>query len=930
MSAGRPQKSPMRDPATALRFVSALVVGLVLSAATPAVAQDNGARVADILVEAPAPLLESARAAIVVRRGATFDVADLHRSIQNIYALGRVSDVHVEEEETDAGAILRFTVLPAARLAAFRFEGARPVRRGALEDALTATPGDRITRALIEEQAARVQGVLSDRGYLAARVEPELVLEEEGLDGTLTFHLYPGEATVLSRLDFVGDLGIPESVVRQAFGLTEGGVFRYDQLGAGIERLRQQLATSYYFHAVVEIEDQATNQSENTADLVVRIDAGPRVDLQFLGWDRGPEELREMLPFFEAASVGDWVLKQARSDVIAELQAQGYWKPLVSYGRVRDAAGRNVEVNFTVAPVRRTRVEVVEMRGNDAFPDEVLLELLSTRESSLMNASRFLSTDWEQDQRDLLQFYRRNGYLQARIVDAPVTYEAAIDGLRAAIEIEEGEQTTVGAPRIDVPSSPSNSLSDYGIETDDWLDELATAGGGAYDPDAVRQDETRLRILLANLGFQRAQVASEVAEGADPLVVDVVFAVRPGRRSRVGQVLISGNEHVRDEVIRRQLTLVPGSPFTQESVIVSQSRLYRLGIFSRVAITTAQPDTIAADPTVVVRVTEGSSTRLSWGIGYSTEEQVRGLFILGRDNLWERNHRATVSTRASFAEQRVRFVYTNPYLFGRELEGSAVGFFESVDEEGFKVQRIGTALQFVKRHTDWLTSIGRYSFRDQQTFDVLIDEDELEPEDRAVVVGSLIYSLLADTRPDPIEPRSGGYHTLDAEWAARPFGSESNFVKLFGRSYWYWGGPGDTVLVGAVRAGLALPYGDSIVPLPERFFAGGSTTLRGFGRNLAGPTDDDGNPLGGNVLLIGNLEYRFPVRGNLGAVMFVDVGNVFAEPDTVSMDNVRETLGLGVRYATPIGPLRLDWGYLIDARPGEDPNRFHFAIGQAF
>ena len=421
-----------------------------------------------------------------------------------------------------------------------------------------------------------------------------------------------------------------------------------------------------------------------------------------------------------------------------------------------------------------------------------------------------------------------------------------------------------------------------------------------------------------------------MTEGADPLVVDVAYTVYSGRRSRVGQVLISGNERVDDDVIHRQLTLQPGSPFTQESIILSQSRLYRLGIFSRVEISTAVPNSLRTDPTVVVRVTEGSSTRLSWGVGYSTEEQVRGLLILGKDNLWERNHRATVSLRASFAEQRLRFVYTNPYLFGRDVEGSAVSYYENVDEEGYKLQRTGAALQVVKRHTDWLTSIGRYSFRDQETYDVLIDENELEPEDRAGVVGSLIYSLLADTRPDPIEPRGGGYHTLDSEWAAKALGGESNFVKLFGRSYWYWGAPGDTVLVGAIRGGVALPYGDSLVPLPERFFAGGSTTLRGFGRNLAGPTDVNGNPLGGDVLLIANLEFRFPVRGDLGAVIFADVGNVFADPQSVSIDEVRETLGLGVRYATPIGPVRLDWGYLLDARPGEDPNRFHFAIGHAF
>ena len=900
----------------------------------PATAQLGAAQLAEdrpvveIDVDAPPQLEQPARAAVAARIGAALDVADLQRSIQNIYALGRVSDVQVRSEELPGGLRLIFQVLPAAQIDAISFAGDSPVGRSELQDALTATRGDRISRALLEEQAARVQGALSDRGYLAAVVEPELILHDDGLAGTIVLHLFPGAQTRLARLELVGDLGLPEPQVRAALQLQEGGPFRYDTLGDAVERLRRALAENRYFHATIEVANQAFNQTENTADLVLSVDAGPPVELNLRGWDRSEQELRQLLPFFEEASIADWILNQARTDIVAELQRQGYWKPLVSFGRVRDAQGRNVEVNFTVAPVRRTDVVAIDIEGNDAFTDERLLELVRTPTAGVLRGAPFLTETWEQDQRAVLAHYRRNGYLQARVLEAPVTFEEALGGLRAAVILDEGAQATVDAVSLEVEDG---ALADYGIDTDPWFGQLLIRDGGPFDPDAVRQDEIRMRILLTNEGFARGQVVSRIEESSeDPYTVSVAFTVYPGRRTRVGQLLVSGNEGVLDEVIRRELTLVPGSPYTQESVILSQSRLYRLGIFSRVQIETAVPNTIVPEPTVVVRVTEGSSRRLSWGLGYSTEEQARGLLVLGEDNLWNRNHRATLSLRASFAEQRLRFIYTDPYLFGRSLEGSTVGYFESIDEEGFKLQRIGASLQVVKRHSDVFTSIGRYSFRDQQTYDVLIDESELEPEDTSAVVGSVIYTLLADTRPDPIDPRTGTYNTIDLELAGRALGGESDFLKLFGRSYWYHELPGDAVIVAAARAGVAVPYADSLVPLPERFFAGGSTSLRGFGRNLAGPTDVNGNPLGGNVLLIGNLELRLPVRGDLGLVLFTDVGNVFADPDTVRMNDVRETVGAGLRYATPIGPLRLDWGYLLDARTGEDTSRFHFAIGQAF
>jgi outer membrane protein assembly complex protein YaeT len=917
---------PAARPLLRLGLLAAAAIAM-LPAARPAQAQGaDGRPVADIVVDAPAALVDPVRSAVVARVGEPLDATDVRRAIQNIYALGRVSDVQVAEENTGNGVRLRFRVLPAARVEAIRFEGSSPLGRRDLRNALSTAQGDRITRALLEEQAARVQEALSDRGYLGAVVEPELLLSADLLSGTLVFHLRPGAATRLDRLGFVGDLGITEAAAREAFGLREGGVFRYDQLGEGIERLRRSLAENRFFYANVEIEDQALNQAQNTADLVLRIDAGPLVNLQFRGWDRSEEELRSMLPFVESASVADWILNQARADLIAELQRQGYWKPLVSYGRVRDEEGRNVEVTFTVAPVRRTALRRVELRGNTAFPEQQLLELLQTHASGVLRGARFSSATWEEDQRNLVAFYRGAGFLQARIVDAPVRYDPDLDGLVAVMEIDEGGRTHVSELQIDI----LGELDEYGIDSSGWVDQLTTRGGGPFDPDAVRQDETRLRILLSNQGFPRAQVRSEVDEGEDPYQVDVRFTVQPGRRARVGTVLISGNETVRDDVIRRQLTLVPGSPFTQESVILSQSRLYRLGIFARVDIDTAVPDTIEAEPTVVVRVTEGSSRRLSWGLGYSTDEQVRGTFVLGEDNLWGLNHRATMSVRASFVEQRARFIYTDPYLLGRRLEGSLVGYYENTAEEGYNVQRVGVSAQVVKRHTSWLSSIWRYSYRDQQTYDVQIDPADLQPEDTDALVGSLGYSLLIDTRPNPIDPRSGSYHSVDVEWASRAFGSQPDYIKLFARSYKYWEAPGNSVFVAAARAGLAVPYRDSIVPLPNRFLAGGSTSLRGYGRNLAGPTDANGNPLGGNVLLIGNLEYRFPVRSSLGGVIFTDIGNVFANPDTVALSRVSVTVGLGVRYGTPIGPLRLDWGYLLEAPSDQGTARIHFAIGQAF
>ena len=451
----QPRLAPTSQRVTAApaRWLVAAVVCLVaLGAPAPALAQQFGGRpVSSVSVRAPDALFRPASAAVSVRVGEPLEIADLRRTLQNIYALGRVSDVQVHTVESDAGLQLEFVVLPAAHIDAIRFEGDRPVRRSVLQDALSAVPGDRITRALLEEQAARVQQALADRGYQAAVVEPELILGDSEIDGTVVFHLRPGEPTRLARLEFVGDLGIPEAQVRDAFGLREGGVFRYDRLGESIERLRQTLAENRFFHADIAIGPQASNQAANTADLQVLIDAGPPVQLEFRGWDRSEEELRRMLPFFEAASVADWILNQARNDIISALQQQGYWKPLVSFGRVRDEEGRNVRVTFTVAPVRTADVKRIQISGNEAFSEEVLLSLLQTRTKRPLRSAPFLTEVWEQDQRAVVAYYRRGGFLQARIADAPVTRDADLGGLHATLVIDEGERTVVNQMSLETP-----------------------------------------------------------------------------------------------------------------------------------------------------------------------------------------------------------------------------------------------------------------------------------------------------------------------------------------------------------------------------------------------------------------------------------------------------------------------------------------------
>ena len=256
------------------------------SVAAPNGKSFTGKPVVSFEVTAPDGLEQAAREAVAIRLGAPYQVADLKRSLQNIYALGDVSDVQVSGEDTGAGVVLHFLVLPATHLHDFSFAGDSPLRSGALRNALTATIGDRVTREMLAEQALRLQAAIHDQGYLEATVEPELVLDDSGTEGTVTFHIDAGLPTRIRSLQITGSLGITGAEIRSVFGLREGDVYRRAALGDGIQQVLHRLADEHFFYATVTLPEAAINQGSNTIDVSVNVESGPRVELNFGGRDR--------------------------------------------------------------------------------------------------------------------------------------------------------------------------------------------------------------------------------------------------------------------------------------------------------------------------------------------------------------------------------------------------------------------------------------------------------------------------------------------------------------------------------------------------------------------------------------------------------------------------------------------------------------------
>jgi outer membrane protein assembly complex protein YaeT len=424
----------------------------------------------------------------------------------------------------------------------------------------------------------------------------------------------------------------------------------------------------------------------------------------------------------------------------------------------------------------------------------------------------------------------------------------------------------------------------------------------------------------------------QFSEAQDEARVSLV--VEPGERTIVEHVVLAGLEKTRDVTVEREMLLRSGEAFSFERVLESQRRLLSLGIFERVQIAELDPERERRRD-VVVSVQEAPRTSVSWGIGWSEQDRLRGSVELTRRNLGGMGRTASVFARGSFRGSRFLLNLREPWLFGRKLDSFLTGFWEEEDRTSFDYNRKGGIVQ-TGRALDARTSlILRYLYQDTHVYNVEGSLDEIDRQYRTYAVSGPSASVVFDTRDDPLEPRRGLFLGADLQLSLDALGGESYWRSFF-QATRISRLRADLVFVLSGRVGLAATFADEapLLPLPERFFAGGDYGPRGFPVDFVGPkvvgTGGTLYPTGGNALLLGGAEMRYNLSRSFQLASFVDTGNVYPETRDVALTELRWSAGLGVRYRTPIGPIRLDWGYVLDHEPGEARSRFHLSIGHAF
>ena len=763
-----------------------------------------------------------------------------------------------------------------------------------------------------------------------------------------------------------------EAELRDRLGFEPGDTFDYFAARDRIEDIEAELQERGRLQARVRLDRQ---QDGNSMALNLRVEPGPLVEIVYEGvqppsdvdeevrrqWNRG---------VFDSQRAGD------ASEALREwLIADRHLTAEVEH-RIEDSAEGARRVVFTITP--GTRFERIEMEfaGASAVEPATLDEIVDEQD-----LERQLFTDPVVVTELLERYYREEGFLSAEIDEPSYVYEGAV--ARAVLRVREGPRFAIRDVTV-----AGNSV----IPTAELLRELPVAVGDPFLPRAAQAALERTRQLYWERAYNDVRSEYSLVLDRQAGRVDVAFEIDEGRQSVIASLDVEGNRKTSDRLVNEQLEIAPGQPLDLSALGRSRRNLYNTGAFSMVDITrepvaaaaggdaagsdavdgeAAGSDPAAGDagaapgagngdsaaagqasgagPDAVkpvnlhVRLREVQPIQLRYGASYDTERGLGGILDVSNHNSLGKARVLGLVARYDGSVREGRIYLNQPSLRYWPVATTASVYYreernaETAVADPFNVDRFGVSIQQERELANAYVWTYGYRYERARKFDALAGV-----RGATTTVSPLTSTFTREARDEVLDATRGSFTSHGLSYSPSWLGGDASYVKYFGQYFHYFPLQPERrkrftneilrprfVYATGIRLGLARGFGGR-VPETERFYAGGSTTLRGFEQNAVGPIGADRTPTGGEALLVLNNEIRFPLIGIVDGVGFLDVGNVFDRVSDFEFSDIRETAGIGVRLRTPWFLVRGDYGVVLDQRPGERRSRFYFSIGQAF
>jgi outer membrane protein insertion porin family len=985
--------------------VSAAVKPDPAAAAAPSVATPlsryEGLPVREVLIRSDAKVDPSLVSQLPAQANQPLDRKKIRASVQKLFATRQFQDIQVEAEKNQRGEVTLVFVAEENYFVNGIFVDGVPQHAPTATQLINATKmelGELYTQAKLDAAKQNMQRLLLDNGYYHSTVASSDKRDPDTQRVDLFFHIQPGALAKVGKVTFRGDSGFQQTELPGITKLHPGDKVSAAHVRRALERLRKRYQRRDRLEAQVAVVERIYHPDSNAIDYTFGIDRGPKIDVKVEGAHLRKGLVKKYVPIYEENAVDDDLLNEGRRNIRDYFQTKGFFDVKVDFGRKQVDPDERL-VFYDVDKGEQHKLVQVAFEGNNYFDGETLLERMQVQPANyLLRHGRYSQSFLSRDVQNLEALYKANGFQQVKIKsEAQDDYMGEKGRMRAVVHIDEGQQTRVAKLAFEgnetIPEQELRTL-------------INISEGQPFSDASVAGDREAVLTEYLNRGFPDARfnVVSKLAS-TDPPRMNVSYKITEGKRLFVDRVLVSGLDHTRDYIVQRELQVREGQPLSQRDMLDTQRRLYDLGIFNRVNIAVQNPEGDLAAKNVLLNVEEAKRYTFKYGLGFEVQTGTgqganlpqprtgispRVSFDVTRLNFRGRDQTLSLKTRFGRLQQRALISFDAPRWWGREnLRFSLTGFYDSTrDVNTFTAERIEGSPQvqqvWSRAGGNIVTSmVYKFTYRRVKVDpnSLKIDPNLIPLLSRPVRVGMPGFTWIHDKRDDPVDAHRGSFSTFDAGVSDSIFGSEANFSRFLMQNATYRpAGKKKYVLARNTRIGIADPFGANrilnFIPLPERFFAGGGNSLRGFAFNQAGPRDlQTGFPLGGEALFVNQIELRTPplpfpfVDENLSAVLFHDMGNVFTTAKDmwpglfkVGQDSkqncqnltanvpcdfnyMSHALGAGLRYRTPIGPVRVDFGYNLNppifpvrlstaGHPAHvervHPFTFVFSIGETF
>lgn len=729
------------------------------------------------------------------------------------------------------------------------------------------------------------------------------------------------EVVRIDSIQIKGNKRIEKEAILAMIGSREGDKLDQDVLD---QDLRAVYRMGYFTDVSIEVEEATDGKV-----VVFNVQEKPSIgNIVFQGNDAiKDDDLMKEIGIRRYAIFNPSEVTQSVNRLREFYRQKGFFNISVEE-TTQELPGNEVSLIYKIDEGGKVYVTRIEFEGNETFRDKDLKKLMETSEKGLFSwftKSGVLDRQMlEFDLHKIEAFYQNHGHIKAKTGEPEITYKEG-EGLTVTIEVVEGPRYGVDQVGVD---------GDLIRDAEELLAETKILQEEYFNREVIRNDTLALQEFYADEGYAYAEVDPRILEDDENRTVDITYIISKSHKVTFERINIAGNEHTRDKVIRRELKAIEGETYSHKALKRGTENLHRLGFFEEVEVQT-EKGSDEEQMVVNVNVEERPTGSFSLGAGYSSFDKVMGTIQVAEDNLFGYGQRLQVAARFGSRSQQFDIRFTEPWLLDRPIEAGIDLYKWSTEYWDYTRDSLGGGLRFRfpigfdREHTRGSV---RYTYDAAEVTD--IDKNAamvIKDMEGTIVKSSITLGLHRDSRDRPFLTTRGSYNYITYEHAG--LGGDAKFGKIEASSTWYFPFKWDTVFVLRGQWGFVKEHSGGRLPLYEKFYLGGLDSVRGFKYASISPRDPKTNErIGGEKMMAYTMEYRFPLLKEHGVVgvAFFDAGDVYTKDESYSFGGIRKSIGTGIRWYSPFGPLRMEYGRNLSPERDEPSGNWEFSIGGTF